>query len=195
MKNFEGKNNKNRQNNEKNENKENEMKNSNIFNNETKSTRKRKTGLEFDMDLVEFFVYCYRERFNTKDLIHEMSISRRTVQRMADHINELYPCIVSTVSDQDGQAYYSVLRNFSEHSLDSCFQKSHKRPLLYIFLFTFLVRPLSVKEIMHKLNTTNQDKAIDILNGILDATWLVDTEEYNGQTYLGAWDFLENLSA
>ena len=152
--------------------------------------RTRKSAIEYEQDLIELFKYLFMERFNIDNLMQEMSVSRRTVERMISHINEFYPCIKSTINDQDGRAYYSIKRDFSEEKLNNCFKKLNKRPLVYIFLMSFLVKPVSIQEVMKKLNI-KQNSAIEIMNSIIDASGLVYLFDYNYTTYLSAWDFAE----
>ena len=139
----------------------------------------RKLGTLHQQNLIELFthIYFHPNKHTYNSLAHEMSKSNRTIQRMIDDINALYPYITAKLNDLDGCAHLKIEGKYSESLLDNAFQKSQYAPILYIFIKSLLGKPVSVNEIMQKVNV-NRKNAEKIIDKIFETTPYGDFEDY-----------------
>lgn len=143
----------------------------------------RKLGTAHQQNLIEMtgYIYQYPKEFTKKKLAQEFVkngvVSERKIIRMVNDINTFCPIIKRTLGEIDFEShYYLDEKRFSETDLDNFYQKAQKAELLYIFLEALLIKPVSTEEVIQKINVSRK-KANEIINKILDASYLLDEIE------------------
>lgn len=143
----------------------------------------RKLGTAHQQNLIEMtgYIYQYPKEFTKKSLAQEFVkngiASERKIIRMINDINTFCPIIKRTLGEIDFEShYYLDEERFTETDLDNFYQKAQNAELLYIFLESLLIKPVSTEEVMEKVNVSRK-KANEIINKILDASYLLDEIE------------------
>ena len=96
---------------------------------------------------------------------------------MVNDVNTFCPIIKRVIGEIDFESHYYLDENrFTETDLDNFYQKAQNAELLYIFLEALLIKPISTKDVIQKLNVSRK-KANEMLNKILDASYLLDEFE------------------
>lgn len=145
----------------------------------SKKTFERKLGTTYQQNLIELFGYIYMEpnALTKEDLAKEFTkngiANERKIIRMIEDINTFCPYIKRTLNNTDGRTRYKIFEKFSETDLDIFYKKTNNAALLYIFLKSLLIKPISTEEVMEKINVSRK-KANEMLNQILDASYLLD---------------------
>ena len=143
----------------------------------------RKLGTAHQQNLIEMtgYIYQYPKEFTKKNLAEEFVkngvVSERKIIRMVNDVNTFCPIIKRTLGEIDFEShYYLDEERFTETDLDNFYQKAQNAELLYIFLEALLIKPVSTEEVMQKINVSRK-KANEIINKILDASYLLDEIE------------------
>ena len=143
----------------------------------------RKLGTAHQQNLIEMtgYIYQYPKAFTKKNLAEEFIkngiISERKIIRMFNDINTFCPIIKRVIGKIDFESHYYLDENrFTEIDLDNFYQKIQNAELLYIFLVALLIKPISTEEVMQKVSVSRK-KANEMLNKILDASYLLDEFE------------------
>lgn len=143
----------------------------------------RKLGTAHQQNLIEMtgYIYQYPKEFTKKNLAEEFVkngiVSERKIIRMVNDVNTFCPIIKRVIGEIDFEShYYLDEERFTETDLDNFYQKAQNAELLYIFLEALLIKPISTKDVMQKLNVSRK-KANEIINKILDASYLLDEIE------------------
>ena len=145
-------------------------------------TLERKLGTAYQQNLIEMFGYIYfNPRKHTKEsLAYEFmkngKTNERKILRMVNDINNFCPFIQKSLNNIDGRTHYSITGSISEANLDNLYKKLNGSELLYIFLKSLLVKPMSTEEIMENVNVKRK-KANEIIEKILDASKYIDDIE------------------
>ena len=173
-----------------------------------KENKQRKLKVTYQQDILELFGYIYHnvpQRHTYYSLAQEMSKNVRTIKRMIDDLNDVCPCVTATIDEITKCAYFSIDDNFTEKILDKNFGNINNAPLLYVFLKSFLIRKMSLKEIMNdvviltkketcknpeKLQRAKKKIAGEIIMGIFDSTSLIDYDDEDGELIIGNVKFL-----
>ena len=104
---------------------------------------------------------------------------------MVNDVNTFCPIIKRVIGEIDFEShYYLDEERFTETDLDNFYQKAQNAELLYIFLEALLIKPISTKDVMQKLNVSRK-KANEMLNKILDASYLLDEFETDKGLVIG----------
>lgn len=160
----------------------------------------RKLSTPYQQDLIELVGYIYFDpkKHSKESLAYEFTKNgkqnERKVQRMVRDVNAFCPYIKRVLNDITGRVYYYIDKNrFTETDLDNFYKKSPEAPLLYIFLKSLLVKPMTTSEIMQKVNV-NKKTANSMIEKILDTSYHVDAIEKDGETILGEyWKWISKL--
>ena len=143
----------------------------------------RKLGTAHQQNIIEMLSYIYLnpKSHTKKSLAYEFMkngvVSERKIIRMANDVNTFCPIIKRTLGKIDFEShYYLDEERFTETDLDNFYQKAQNAELLYIFLEALLIKPVSTEEVMQKINVSRK-KANEIINKILDASYLLDEIE------------------
>jgi hypothetical protein len=154
--------------------------------------KSKKLQAKKQQDLIEMIGYLYvcPNEYNLEDMAKEMSKSVRTIHRMVDEINLLFPLINKTVFDGDKKVLLSIKECCSEKYLDNNYQRLQYAPILYLFLIMLFHRPLCYKEIMEKINLKSRAKAKKIAESILDCSYIIDEDFKENDVFVGNWKFL-----
>jgi hypothetical protein len=104
---------------------------------------------------------------------------------MVNDVNTFCPIIKRALGEIDLKShYYLDEKRFTEIDLDNFYKKTQNAELLYIFLEALLIKPISTEEVMAKVNVSRK-KAMQIINKILDASYLLDEIETDKGTIIG----------
>lgn len=143
----------------------------------------RKLGTAHQQNIIEMLSYIYLnpKSHTKKSLAYEFMkngvVSERKIIRMVNDVNTFCPIIKRTLGEIDFESHYYIdEKRFSETDLDNFYQKAQNAELLYIFLEALLIKPVSTEEVMQKINVSRK-KANEIINKILDASYLLDEIE------------------
>ena len=143
----------------------------------------RKLGTARQQNLVEMigYIYLYPQAHTKESLAWEFTkngkTNERKVLRMISDVNTFCPIIKRVLGEIDQKSHYYIdKKRFSETDLDNFYQKAQNAELLYIFLEALLIKPISTEEVMKKLNVSRK-KANQMINKILDATYVIDDVE------------------
>ena len=151
-----------------------------------------KKGTAAQQNFVEMIGYIYLEpNMHTVDSLSvEMGKDARTIKRWIAEINEFCPIINSKFRESDDRAYRNINEKYSEEYFDRCYQESPSMPIVYLFMIMLLKRELSVKEVMEKINLSSREKAMDVINSILDASHIIDYDFREDDLVAGNWKFI-----
>ena len=151
----------------------------------------RKLGTAHQQNLIEMtgYIYQYPKEFTKKNLAEEFIkngiVSERKIIRMVNDIHTFCPIIKRVIGKIDFEShYYLDEKRFTEIDLDNFYQKIQNAELLYIFLVALLIKPISTEEVMQKVNLSRK-KANEMLNKILDASYLLDEFETDKGLVIG----------
>ena len=151
----------------------------------------RKLGTAHQQNLIEMtgYIYQHPKAFTKKNLAEEFIkngiVSERKIIRMVNDINTFCPIIKRVIGKIDFESHYYLDENrFTEIDLDNFYQKIQNAELLYIFLVALLIKPISTEEVMQKVNLSRK-KANEMLNKILDASYLLDEFETDKGLVIG----------
>lgn len=151
----------------------------------------RKLGTAHQQNIIEMLSYiCLNPKSHTKkSLAYEFMkngvVSERKIIRMVNDVNTFCPIIKRTLGEIDFEShYYLDEERFTETDLDNFYQKAQNAELLYIFLEALLIKPVSTEEVMQKINVSRK-KANEIINKILDASYLLDEIETDKGLVIG----------
>ena len=151
----------------------------------------RKLGTAHQQNLIVMTVYIYQypKAFTKKNLAEEFIkngvVSERKIIRMVNDINTFCPIVKRTLDETNFESrYYLDEKRFTETDLDNFYQKAQNAELLYIFLESLLIKPVSTEEVMEKVNVSRK-KANEMLNKILDASYLLDEFETDKGLVIG----------
>ena len=143
----------------------------------------RKLGTAHQQNLIEMtgYIYQYPKEFTKKNLAEEFIkngiVSERKIIRMVNDIHTFCPIIKRVIGKIDFESYsYLDEESFTEKDVDNFYQKAQNAELLYMFLEALLMKPVSTEEVMQKINVSRK-KANEIINKILDASYLLDEIE------------------
>lgn len=143
----------------------------------------RKLGTAHQQNIIEMLSYIYLnpKSHTKKSLAYEFMkngvVSERKIIRMVNDVNTFCPIIKRVIGEIDFEShYYMDEKRFTEIDLDNFYQKAQNAELLYIFLEALLIKPISTEEVMKKLNVSRK-KANQMINKILDATYVIDDVE------------------
>lgn len=151
----------------------------------------RKLGTAHQQNIIEMlgYIYSYPKFYTKKNLAYEFVkngvISERKIIRMVNDVNTFCPIIKRALGEIDLKShYYLDEKRFTEIDLDNFYKKTQNAELLYIFLEALLIKPISTEEVMEKVNVSRK-KAMQIINKILDASYLLDEIETDKGTIIG----------
>ena len=151
----------------------------------------RKLGTAHQQNLIEMtgYIYQYPKACTKKNLAEEFIkngiVSERKIIRMVNDIHTFCPIIKRVIGKIDFEShYYLDEKRFTEIDLDNFYQKIQNAELLYIFLVALLIKPISTEEVMQKVNLSRK-KANEMLNKILDASYLLDEFETDKGLVIG----------
>ncbi len=151
----------------------------------------RKLGTAHQQNIIEMLSYIYLnpKSHTKKSLAYEFMkngvVSERKIIRMVNDVNTFCPIIKRTLGEIDFEShYYLDEERFTETDLDNFYQKAQNAELLYIFLEALLIKPVSTEEVMQKINVSRK-KANEIINKILDASYLLDEIETDKGLVIG----------
>ena len=151
----------------------------------------RKLGTAHQQNIIEMISYIYLnpKSHTKKSLAYEFMkngvVSERKIIRMVNDVNTFCPIIKRTLGEIDFEShYYLDEERFTETDLDNFYQKAQNAELLYIFLEALLIKPVSTEEVMQKINVSRK-KANEIINKILDASYLLDEIETDKGLVIG----------
>ena len=151
----------------------------------------RKLGTAHQQNIIEMLSYIYLnpKSHTKKSLAYEFMKngvgSESKIIRMVNDVNTFCPIIKRTLGEIDFEShYYLDEERFTETDLDNFYQKAQNAELLYIFLEALLIKPISTKDVMQKLNVSRK-KANEMLNKILDASYLLDEFETDKGLVIG----------
>ena len=143
----------------------------------------RKLGTAHQQNIIEMLSYIYLnpKSHTKKSLAYEFMkngvVSERKIIRMINDVNTFCPIIKRVIGEIDFEShYYMDEKRFTETDFDNFYQKAQNAELLYIFLEALLIKPISTEEVMKKLNVSRK-KANQMINKILDATYVIDDIE------------------
>jgi len=155
-----------------------------------KPTKKLQSKRQQDLIEMIGYIYMSRNEYNLEDIAKEMSKSKRTIYRMVADINALYPIIHKTFFEDESKVYLGIGECCSEECLDCCYQKLPNAPILYLFLIMLFHRQLTYKEIMEKLKLKSRAKVRQIVEHILDASYIIDYDFKEEDVVVGNWKFI-----
>ena len=151
----------------------------------------RKLGTAHQQNIIEMLSYIYLnpKSHTKKSLAYEFMkngvVSERKIIRMVNDVNTFCPIIKRTLGEIDFEShYYLDEERFTEKDLDNFYQKAQNAELLYIFLEALLIKPISTEEVMQKISVSRK-KANEIINKILDASYLLDEIETDKGLVIG----------
>ena len=151
----------------------------------------RKLGTAHQQNIIEMLSYIYLnpKSHTKKSLAYEFMkngvVSERKIIRMVNDVNTFCPIIKRTLGEIDFEShYYLDEERFTETDLDNFYQKAQNAELLYIFLEALLIKPISTEEVMQKISVSRK-KANEIINKILDASYLLDEIETDKGLVIG----------
>ena len=157
----------------------------------------RKLGVTYQQNMIEMlsYIYLYPKSYTKKSLADEFVknevASERKIIRMVNDVNTFCPIIKRTLGEVNFEFhYYLDEKRFTETDLDNFYQKVQNTELLYIFLEALLIKSISTEEVMKKINVSRK-KANEILNKILDASYLLDEIETAKDTVIGNTRFFK----
>ena len=151
----------------------------------------RKLGTAHQQNIIEMLSYIYlNPKSHTKkslagEFVKNGVVSERKIIRLVNDVNTFCPIIKRVVGEIDFEShYYMDETRFTETDLDNFYQKAQNAELLYIFLEALLIKPVSTEEVMQKINVSRK-KANEIINKILDASYLLDEIETDKGLVIG----------
>jgi len=157
----------------------------------------RKLGTAHQQNIIEILSYIYlNPKSHTKkslagEFVKNGVVSERKIIRLVNDVNTFCPIIKRVVGEIDFEShYYMDETRFTETDLDNFYQKAQNAELLYIFLEAILIRPISTEEVMQKLHVSRK-KANEMLNRILDASYLLDEIETDKGIIIGNTRFFK----
>jgi len=171
----------------------------NMIKNTQRTTEKfnRKLGTENQKNIIEMlsYIYLYPKSHTNNSLAIEFTkngiVSKRKIIRMINNANAFCPIIKRVLGKIDFEShYYLDDKKFTETDIDNFYKKSQNGALLYIFLKSLLIKPMTTEDVMQKINV-NRKTANTIINHILDATCLLYDIETDDGYIIGHINFFE----